>query len=199
MPFRDIEFVCTANRGRSPVAEVVARKIIEELELTDFVTINSSGTLVEITANKDFVNSMRPYVKKWIEYGLLQKNRLEILELEPQRVVREMGEIENKWRAEYLIERFGVNINHYPKQTIKREKAQLILVMDDFNLNKVKSAYAGNKYNPKIELLSSFAGSSISLIDRSYKDYKDYKALADDVVRLTRTAATKAVNGLIGE
>ncbi|RMF55596.1 hypothetical protein D6745_01635 [Candidatus Woesearchaeota archaeon] len=65
-----IQFACTANQGRSPVAEAIARRAIKELGLEDRLDVSSSGTQAESINNRNYDwNGMLYVLDKGLDYN----------------------------------------------------------------------------------------------------------------------------------
>ncbi len=189
--YRDIEFVCAGNNGRSPVAETVAKNLTSGFG--GLITVSSSGTMVDLTKVPNVLDEIGSYVRQNVAKGVLKEDRLQMLQTEPYRVLDELFAIERDWRNTYLHERFRMADNHTKRQTVVRPQAHLILTVDELNLRNVRAIYATAPNQPTIATLPDFVGSSDNLHPGSIKDYASYKEVARKVEEMTRRAIEKVL------
>ena len=111
MIYRDIEFVCAGNNGRSPVAEAGGVNMAKFLGYKDEVRISSSGTIADFSLIPDLKTAIQPWLDKAINNCLIGKDRLKTLEQDPKKVLDELVEIETDWRNRYISDSLDVNYN----------------------------------------------------------------------------------------
>ena len=170
-----IEFACSHNHGRSPLAEAFANQYLSVLNLGDYEFI-SSGTHVheineQLAGRKPFTDSEREWIiTKYAErFG-------DKTHPDPVTIMNQFVREEHQYR-DVAFKRFGLGL---PKQRhdqmIARPDAGLVLVMGKKNLVKAKEIYAGRKVeietlagyatgNPGEEFFTAFGGTE--------KDYTD--------------------------
>lgn len=149
---RTIEFACSHNHGRSPLAEAFAMKYIGLNRRITGYNFISSGTHVDeineqLAGRKPFTDSERDWINT--------KNAERFGDnIDPVRAMNRFVNEEHNYR-ESFFEQFFLGV---PKQThdqmIVRSDVDLVLVMGRKNLDKAREIY-GNK--ARIETLAGFA------------------------------------------
>lgn len=198
--YKNIEFVCTGNNGRSPIAEIVAQRVIYNQGLADVVTIISSGTAVALPEDPMVLKGMlKPLVDKAIDRGILEPDRIEILESQPNLVLDELVANEERMRVAYLSNSLGyAPLDFKRKQTVVRPEADLILPMDNGNKEKVEAKYAGSGYNPRIVTLGDFSGIRGMSLEQDFPETdNDYIKTAAKVQSTTEVAILRALDIII--
>src|SRR3989344_8436159 len=107
MAYTNIEFICSGNNGRGPLAEEIAKIVLATLGRTD-VTVTSSGTLVD---NSD-LTSLLPFVEKAVKKGILIEGSLELFKTDPERVWGAIALYEASMRTSYLRQSIG-EVDHF--------------------------------------------------------------------------------------
>jgi len=157
--YRDVEFVCSGNNGRSPIAEAVGKRILDSLGLNANVRITSSGTQVDFSKVRDLAGFIAPFVEQAIRREIFPRSYAELVKKDSQKVLDEMFEIEETWRNNYILNFVNPGFgNHSRQQTLVRSEAQLILPVDQSNFERVAKIYKSSGYSPKIETLAEYAG-----------------------------------------
>ena len=191
MIYKDIEFVCSGNNGRSPVAEAAAGELLGKIGIKHIST-SSSGTLVNLSGI-DLGKFMIPHTISAIERGVIPADRMQVLDRNPKAVLDELVSIEERWRNRYITFNFGMDYSdHERTQTIARPEAELVLAVDQANLDRVREIY-GSATSPRIELLPNFAGLNVELSEKSLSNYEEYYGLAHKVSAAARFAILNAL------
>jgi protein-tyrosine-phosphatase len=166
-----IEFVCTGNHGRSPVAELIALMYLRERGVIGEYVAASSGTAVD-AIEKDEVpaKSMAKIVDIGKERELYSADELKEIDQAIRdgndKVLRDYfwraadtfsGE-EHEYRAEAL-KHFGIEgvVKEKGEQTIARPDTAAVFSMAGSNNEQVQAIYEGSGYEPVIDVLSRFA------------------------------------------
>lgn len=170
-----IEFVCTANHGRSPLAEAFARQYLAQREILEYQAI-SSGSHVdefgkvlsgEIPVKDEYVQWS---LEKGLERGLFRINHVVAKELLDSgnfgsekiqsyaRFVFEKFTQEEHDYRDVAFQKFGLGI---PKQTsdqlVFRPDTKIVLGMGKENVDVIKEIYDGKSNSPIIETLAGYA------------------------------------------
>lgn len=162
--FENIEFVCSGNRGRTPLAVAFAKKVLFNRGILEEISLISSGARVSFFDNgsdKDLAGSMLKYVPKALKQGVITESQARdlkngnkvkeirkiILDEINRREIEQKEFLRKKGVFDLFEEREG------PKQTVFRKEAELICVFGEDNFNFVKDLYANKKTFPKIELI----------------------------------------------
>jgi len=196
--YKNIEFVCTGNNGRSPIGEQVAKRVAGILGLQDRINISSSGTLVDQpTDTSKLKDSWRPFIQKAVDRGILENSVLELFETDPLAAGNLLKEHEQDMRNAYLTQSLGsADVGYSSRQTVVRPEADLILPMDGGNLERIAKIYADVDHKPRIETLGLFSGLEIDLA-QDFPEVKDeYIKTAVNVEAATRAAMVKIVDYL---
>lgn len=196
MQYRNIEFVCAGNKGRSPLAEAFAKRYLERRGLVGVIELSSSGTLVDFSKNPDeetLGNLLEHFSSKALKQGVITASQVEeikqrknlrgILEqifVEVRRREPEQQRIifEEKSITPYL------DPSRQPQQTIPRLNAELILPMDKENYERVVNIYARNDLKPRIELLGAIEDPILSTLE-------EYRKIANQIEEATEKTMDK--------
>lgn len=161
---KNIEFVCSGNMDRSPLAEAFAKKYIAQLGRGDLgFHFRSSGTLVNYYGGlpeADLVTIMKTSEPKLVREKLVDSVDLAILrdgdigalrkliaKLKQQSIDNRKAIIQAKGLSRYL------SPDRARVQTVANPNSQIIYTADSENLERVKGLYSGSGFNPRIELL----------------------------------------------
>ena len=194
MKYKEIEFVCGSNNGRSPVAEAVGRKTAQQLGIEGEIIISSSGTIVDTTSLTNLGTMLLPYAEAAARNGLISHERIKQIEDDPRGVLDELIAIEEGWRNRYIADEIGLDYTgHVRRQTVASPGERLILSVDETTLRMTRTIYSSFDYNPTIESLPSFVGSDLELHQIGIGGYDDYKALAQKVDAAAREAVLKSM------
>jgi len=187
----DIEFICTGNNGRSPLAEAVANRVAMTLGLSD-LRISSSGTMVDPVG--DLKAMLLPYVKKAISKGIFRPELEGCLGVDPVSVLYKMRAHEAGIRDSYLWDSIGLeDFLHNPRQTVVRPQAQLILPIDKSNFDRVVRIYSDSEYRPKILTLGEYSGLGYNLVQDFPSTEQEFRSIAAQIEAATRVAILKAI------
>ncbi len=200
--YTDIEFVCSLNNGRSPVAEAVARNIVRFLGLSETVSLSSSGTYVDLSGftDEDLLNKIEPGIYELVKHGTFSPDILERVKTNPWMVLEETLALEEEWRNDYINHLTNYDSKsirkdfkfHQRTQTIFRPNAQLILPIDDENLHRIREIYKNIRYSPRIENLFDYASMETPKI--KIYSLEDYIQVASEIEKATEIAIRKSVN-----
>lgn len=166
-----IEFVCTGNHGRSPVAELIANKHLRNIGQDGLYQAISSGSHV---AALDQGEIAREFMLRIIDIGkqrgLYQPEQLAEIDKALrdgndkalmqfyQTAAKQYRREEAEQRAE-AIEHFGIEGKVKPvrEQTIARPDVVVLLGMTEKHRKKAASLYDGTGFTPLIQILSQYA------------------------------------------
>lgn len=174
-----IDFVCTGNHGRSPVAERIAKNYLNKIGADGAYGAISSGTSVdELLAGSEPIKTKIGVIElgkqndvykrtdiALIDIAIKNANEGRINEMDKQVIdafyetaKRFLNKEELEHRAE-AMKHFGIEgaLKGIQEQTIARPDALAVLSMAPSNNQKVIQIYAGSGYNPTIGILSAFA------------------------------------------
>jgi protein-tyrosine-phosphatase len=193
--YKDIEFICSGNYARSPLAEAIARRYLEQRGLKS-INVSSSGTLVEafrIYNENNVVNFLLPLIPKALEREIITPEQAE--DIRQKRDVRTLQDELNKKlkeREDYqkkivlgemdLIAYF--DFNRIPKQTIVRPEAELIIPVDQENCKRTIQIYSKAEQKPRIELLGE-------VMDPIFCSLDEYRITARELEKATVGAMQK--------
>ena len=190
MQYRNIDFVCTGNKGRSPLAEAFARRYANRRRLSKEIELSSSGTLVDFLKNPDMEtlgSLLERFSYKALQQGIITKD--EVGEIKQRRnldkildkIFGEIRERESEQRRIVLGEK-GIfaylDPNRQSRQTIVRANAELILTMDEENYGRVVSIYSNANITPRIELLGKIDDPILSTLE-------EYREIVNQVEEAT--------------
>ena len=184
-----IEFVCTANMGRSIVAELIANNYLKD----DKVVIRSSGALVDAKQSGNMPYEMvNGLIKLGVSRGLYQRTDA-IDTVLYKRAEHFFEEEEHQFRVKAFQE-LGIEgeLKKIPEQTVERSDISAVLSIGDANNQRVKDIYRNN--NPVIEELYAYAG----MTPGESAFGKDYKAYLELLVKLKETVCV-AVDRVVRE
>ncbi len=206
---RLIEMVCTGNRGRSPVAELIANNYLAEIGATDRYKAISSGASVDVIGKGEFpIKELKPLINVGLERDLYNSEEIEeiekALEQENENVIRQYGtRIANQFGQEEIESRtetlplLGIkgNVKTTSEQTIARPDTAAVLCVDKKNYDLIKYIYEGSGYNPIINVLSRYAtGNPDAEVKNAFGLGKEvYKQRIEQLVREVPLAVDKIV------
>ncbi len=144
-----IEFVCTANNGKSPIALAVAK---DYLGNDPSYSLSSSGTMVDVITKSDG-RQLSKYLSQFMgdarDRDILTESDLEELEKYPRKILEKFLVNERLNRDKYLGE-LGLQFIDYPSQTHSVEERGIVACIGNSNLRRVKEIYNGLTYSPEI-------------------------------------------------
>ena len=190
-----IEFVCTANHGRSPVAELIAQNYLQSLGAAGAYQAISSGSLVDdINAGNVSPGYMKIIVEQALGRGdvyrqtdarlaetAVKEGNESALKHYYDQAVGHFEAAEHSWRED-AIRHFGIEgkLKQGREQTIARPDAVAVLPMADRNTAQVQKIYETSgyrgKHQPIIESIAPFVTGKqdASVPDAFGKTKKDY-------------------------
>lgn len=186
MQYKDIEFVCGGNGGRSPLAEAMGKNYLNKRGLLGKVKVSSSGTLVDFLSNppdEQLKKIIYPYLPFLICNELLTQNQADDLKkgVNIQRILKPLlekyGKMERKrvisiLNDKNLLEYFDNSRN--PQQTKARSDAGIILPLSQQNYERVLEIYSQSSAKPTIKLLGEFK-------DPFFTNLDEHKKIADKI------------------
>lgn len=196
-----IEFVCTANLGRSPLAEALATDHLTKQGLFQYLQARSSGILVNSVRDNSYAPSsdrmqeviswranFDPNFLKSIE-GIEKLQGDNLLDLYRQSV-EYFVENEKRFRIEYF-RKCGLEIKGYQEQTIPQENTLGIFTMDLNQKKFIESLYASSGIKtPKVTLLGN------GNIPNTFGQSRDfYFRIADSLKVLVPKSLEKLIGG----
>jgi hypothetical protein len=204
MPIRNkIEFVCLANHGRSPLAELFAKKYLDEHGITNYQAISSGSRYDErqnvlrgkksltdkqisdlihdgIRGNHfdvDKANRLWSYIDK----AEISNDAKKELSNEAITILRKFDSDEEDYRAVALV-KFNLGIPSGSVQTIARPDTLVVLGMGKDNLDFVNDLYKGRPL-PLRDTLKGFAsGETGAGFSSAYgKGLTEYLSMAEEI------------------
>lgn len=167
-----VEFVCTANNGKSPIALAVARNYFGN---DSSYSLSSSGTMVDVITKSDG-RQLSKYLSQFIsdarDRNILTESDLGELEKYPRRILEKFLVNERLNRDKYL-EELGLQFIDSPSQTHLVEENGILACIGDLNLRRVKEIYNGLTYSPEI----------VNLLGEDYRDIGNQWILTYDEFR----------------
>lgn len=171
MQKRIIELVCTGNRGRSPVAELIARNYLRKIDADEYEA-SSSGTLVDKIKQEELPMA---FMIKLIDIARSRGDVYTSIELQGidsaikdgnTRAITQyykkadymFGEEEKRDRQE-VLPLLGIEgtLKSEQEQTIQRPDTIAVLSMARTNNQQVECIYASSAHKPVIDVLSRYA------------------------------------------
>ncbi len=200
-PQKTIEFVCTANRGRSPVAALTGSNYLRDIRADDYRTI-SSGSHVDAIRNGELSTAFMIQIidraknrKMYSPIGLdsideaIRDGNNDALKYFYQQAVDVFQAEEHKYRSE-VLPMFGIEgkVKETQTQIVARPDVLGVFVMSEINNQKVQEIYNRSNYCPKvIEVLG--------VLDSFGLDRKAYELCIEKIVDYV----PKAIEGLLSE
>jgi len=193
MKYKNIEFVCAGNKGRSPLAEAFARRYVDRNGVSGEVELSSSGTLVDFLKNPDMETlgrMLERFSYKAHQEGIITKEEIEEIRQRSNlnrildKIFIEIRKRESEQRRIVLGEKNLADYldpNRKPQQTIVRANAELILLMDEENYERVGNIYAHINTTPRIELLGKIDDPILSTLE-------EYRAIVNQIEEATERA-----------
>jgi len=202
-----IEFACTGNNGRSPMAEAIALDYVHRKGLEDRIEICSSGSglsdLTKPTGEKwkkmylgvvDMALKNGIYQESWRQdeakrvFGLGMDVEDAILDA----VVNYAVNVEAMFRNMALFEVGLVAGGKYHKPTEAKHNG-LILPMAESNAKQVRTIYEGSSFSPRVEPLNVYAGLEGEVTNPFCQLLPTYQATREDLMRSVPMSIEKAV------
>ena len=173
-----IEMVCTGNQGRSPIAELVGKNYLGEINaLAEYNTISSGTAVHGIRSGKLNVSFMLSVIEigknrgdiynaselQLVDYAIGKGDKEAIKDFY-NKAANKFVEEERKDRLDILL-KYGISgkIKEMQEQTVARENTIAVFSMAKRNNEQVKNIYVDSRYNPKIDVLSAYATGNLDL------------------------------------
>ena len=220
MRLKTVEFVCSGNQGRSPLAQLMAENHIQDKGIHG-LSAASSGTLVEILlGNKHGTTPFEAGRAKWfIELGLKagvysgdDKKTAERVVAAEQVDARSPVVIGLTRKAQFVLDaeeeehrglavvKFNLrgSIKTVREQTTVRRGAIAVLGMSEANADAIRDIYSEQNKRPVITTVTGFTtGQGAEPIpDAIGKGGKAYFEMAEVLRDQTRKAVEKAAEGV---
>ena len=211
-----VEYVCSGNHGRSPIAAAVARQHVRKLLAEDYLEIQSSGTCVDKIKSSAFPTSLLlPCIEKALTSGLFTEfNDARIMKLARETldtkgadeialktIIARMADFEECYRNIVISElihpetSLGSVKSHIPRQLVVSDDAGCILVMGARNKSEVCEIYAITNPAPLIATIGEFAGHpDIQIPDVFGGTLQEYRDMAETLKPLVTISVEKALN-----
>lgn len=211
-----LEYVCTGNNGRSPMAEAIAKDYVHRQGLADRVKFWSSGSGLHQSTKKhgeSEITQKHGVVKLALQNGIYQ----EAWRQEQARLVigggpnfNLLGElfdyavrVEGILRDQALFEKGLVAAGEYHKpttawRTIEPWNEYLILPMANSNVIQVRQIYEGSRFKPKIALLNEYAGMEGDVPNPFCQLLPAYREARDHLMVAVPRTVDRAARELLG-
>ncbi len=166
-----IEFVCTANNGRSPTEELIGKQYLKKIRAENEYAIASSGTLVDVIRKKELgidvmkqiitLAQSRPVYSSEELFAIENALKDENIEL----VKKYFEKAENAVKLEEqaimagVLQKYGISGERKktPDQTAPKKNRIAVLAVDQKNYERVVSIYRKSIYTPIIDIVTRFA------------------------------------------
>ncbi|MEK6950629.1 MAG: hypothetical protein AABX13_02805 [Nanoarchaeota archaeon] len=214
-----IEYVCTGNNGRSPMAEAIAKDYLHRQRLADKAFVCSSGSGLpppfQVREYGDLQREMGqnlPIIKLALENGIYQepwrqegaRSVLEegYLERRPDSLLLEglvnyAVRVEGIFRDQALLEIGLVAAGKYHRPTVQGHEG-LILTLSESNAVQVREIYQVNRrgnLKPTITTLNQYAGMEGEVPNPFCQLLPAYRQVRDHLL----AAVPKTIDRAVGE
>lgn len=196
-----VEFACTGNGGRSPIAETEARDYISELGLDDRIEVYSSGTDADTLKNNILSlgkEELLPYIESAYQKGTfrgkMKDKAEEIISGNAnddlyQAVMDYLTVDEETKRNTVLLEEGLTPKGPFHVQTTDRSDTDIVLAMKKSNAEKASKIYKTNK--PEIYVITDFAEYNGKMNDPYGGTLQDYRNTRDALKEVVRKSIDK--------
>jgi protein-tyrosine-phosphatase len=212
-----IEYVCTANGGRSPMAEVAAKKQIEELGLESRIMICSSGSHYEVLQEMEMPFD---YLMSNLELGLKRGFYNSEQKKEAEKILQDKDQFESKYRQDLVtrevikdlakipemilteeeedfrdlvLEEVGLRYIGTEQQYQPREGVQIVLPMKDSNAARVRELSDSNR--PQIIVpIREYAGLEGDIPNPFGKGIEIWRETRDSIFEAAKASIEKVAN-----
>lgn len=211
-----IEYVCSGNGGRSPMAETIGKDYVQEKGLESRIKVYSSGSAVADVENLNFpMLELVGYIEIGLKSGTYKgkaavgiakevvENREAIAEAAENGDLAAKGKIvylfqylmadELAKRNIVLLEQGLVPDGHFHQQTVVRDDVELILPMKESNADKVKEIYQGSGRNPTIVPICEYAGIEGAISDPFGSTIEAFRKTRDLIGQAVKKTIDKAI------
>ncbi|MCK4590011.1 MAG: hypothetical protein KAT77_06205 [Nanoarchaeota archaeon] len=212
-----IEFICTGNGGRSPMAHTIGVDHVQEQGLGKRVQIYSSGTGAEATEKDLFsfpTNFLLAPIETALQNGVYQGKAVQIAQevLADQKATTqaiESGDMNMMGKVKYCIQYLSadevakrnvalleiglVPVGHFHQQTTVREGVDLILPMKQSNADQVKEIYGGSGRSPIVVPICEYVGLEGAISDPFGGPMEIWRETRDKIAEVVVKSIDKAV------
>ena len=142
-----IEYVCTANGGRSPMAEVAAQKRVDELSLEREIMVCSSGSHYEVLQKMEMPFD---YLMSNLELGLERSFYNPEQKREAEKILGDKEKFEQTYRQDLVTKEVIKDLAKIPEIILTEEEEHF----RDLVLGEVGLQYIGKEqqYKPREEV-----------------------------------------------
>jgi protein-tyrosine-phosphatase len=199
-----LEYVCTGNCGRSPMAEVIAQRHVNRLGLTGKINVSSSGsgihdkTMKTGDARKE---QQLGVIKLGLNYGIFNGD----MDLEARRVLNDDSQTEIDNCFDYIVQTerilrdmalwevglFAEGVYH--QATDVHDDSRIILPMVSSNVEQVKTIYEGSGVLPYVVALNEFASLDGEIANPFCQHLPVYRETREDLLRVVPMSVEKAI------
>jgi protein-tyrosine-phosphatase len=201
-----IEYVCFANNGRSPMAEIIGKDYITQFSLEEKIWVYSSGVMAESLKNLNlpaeeikwiirgglksgsYKGEMKDLAEKCVKKGGLKK--------ELRYCIDYLVKVEETFRNMVLLEVGLVPKGRFRRQTKARDDVQLIISMDERIAKKAQKIYERAGLSPEITTVKDYIG--LDLPNAFGKDLAAYRKVRDDIGRAVKISIDRFVEEYAG-
>ena len=203
-----VEYVCTGNHGRSPMAAAIANTHAKDLKVESRIDIRSAGSAVTKFITLDFpTEELLPYIDKALTKGFLTEYKDFVITETAKKaiqskgaditavrtIIARMADFEECYRNVVISEMLDpetrrgiVVVPHVPKQLVKSDETDFILTMGASNKKVVVEIY-GRATRPIISTLGEFTGSpTVQIPDPFGGTLQEYRDIAEALKPLIR-------------
>lgn len=167
---KTIEFVCTGNRGRSPVAEILARNYLTTLGMDDTYVAASSGVAVQMAQSGNIPLSFQ---KSVVELALardlfdkidvnhyqtaVKKENAKVITSFYQKTIDIFGHEEESFR-EVTLKKLDIlgEVKSSQEQTLANENTFALFGMTDKHKSQIADIYAPSSFLPEINNVAAY-------------------------------------------
>lgn len=221
MENKTIEFVCTANNGRSTISRAIAQEYLVRQGLAQEYGSISSGSHADLVlAGNMPIGIKKMVIESGLRDGICTPEELTMLvdrysldEIEKRRnedpIYRvSFDNVAERCRAHYsgieeneckeAARELGIeqHLDGNFKQTRARQEVVAVMTMGNSNLKAVQGIYRGAGYNPAMEILSKYVlGPEAAEVPNAFSKGRDaYMAVVDQLRELVPKSIERAIN-----
>lgn len=218
---KSIEFICTANCGRSVPSELIAQQYLEQTGRSSYYQAISSGTgvdmirqgkqslgfkagVINIAISRGLYASLTGSVKQLMSLSADQlKSLYETDSAVKAAVDAYFDQAVEVFKAEEHKDRYEATkdlglesrIKQDPEQTVARDDTIAVLTMDKRTLEGARKAYEGSGFDPTISLLKEYATGEqgAEVMNAFGLGPEVYKRTIEELRRLVPMAVDRAI------
>ncbi len=206
-----IEYICTGNGGRSPIAHTIAQNYVQNTGLEDKIKIYSSGTHAQFAQTNLLqfpLSFLLDNIKIGLNSGAYQRNAQEIA----KRVVEHKEECLNQKsrkdikycirylmadevikRNQVLLEIGLVPQTNFHQQTRIRDDINLILLLNIEHARYVSRLYTAANKVPQIACLRAYAKLPGQIDDPFGRTLDDFRKTRDRIKEAVEKSIDRAI------